>query len=74
MTKSDFVDKVAAELERPYTAYRRLKLIMDYWCSLWFWPIEQSKLLPSRDVFLMDIEMILVSQDIREDCVLAFLA
>jgi len=52
-------DKVAAELERPYTAYRRLKLIMDYWCALWFWPIEQSKLLPTRDVFLLDIEMIL---------------
>ncbi len=52
-------DRVAAELERPYTAYRRLKLIMDYWCALWFWPLEQAALLPTRDTFLMDIEMIL---------------
>jgi hypothetical protein len=52
-------DKVAAELERPYTAYRRLKLIMDYWCALWFWPIQDAVKLPTRDVFLLDIEMIL---------------
>lgn len=22
--------------------YRRLKLVMDYWCALWFWPIEST--------------------------------
>ena len=30
------------------TPYRRLKLVMDYWCSLWFWPITQSVDPPSR--------------------------
>jgi hypothetical protein len=52
-------EKVAAELERFYTAYRRLKLAMDYWCALWFWPIREASKLPSRDVFLFDMELIL---------------
>ncbi len=52
-------EKVAEELERYYTAYRRLKLAMDYWCALWFWPISESAKLPSRDVFLFDMELIL---------------
>ena len=26
------------------SAYQRLKLAMDYWCSLWFWPVEQAGL------------------------------
>ena len=29
------------------TPFRRLKLVMDYWCSLWFWPIQKSRELPS---------------------------
>lgn len=49
----------AAELGRPYTAYRRLKLVMDYWCALWFWPIQEAEGLPSRDTYLMDLELIL---------------
>jgi hypothetical protein len=52
-------EKVAAELERYYTAYRRLKLAMDYWCTLWFWPIPEAAKLPSRDEFLFDMELIL---------------
>lgn len=52
-------EKVAADLERYYTAYRRLKLAMDYWCALWFWPIPEAAKLPSRDVFLFDMELIL---------------
>jgi hypothetical protein len=52
-------EKVAAELERYYTAYRRLKLAMDFWCALWFWPIPELAKLPSRDEFLFDMELIL---------------
>lgn len=40
--------------------YARLKFAMDYWCSLWFWPIEQADLLPSRSEFLNDMNLILV--------------
>ena len=28
---------------------RRLKLAMDYWCALWFWPIRDADKLPDRD-------------------------
>jgi hypothetical protein len=52
-------EKVAAELERYYTAYRRLKLAMDYWCALWFWPITEATKLPSRDEFIFDMELML---------------
>ncbi|MFH1858387.1 MAG: hypothetical protein ABH845_05750, partial [Candidatus Omnitrophota bacterium] len=39
--------------------FRRLKLVMDYWCALWFWPIQEADKLPSRDEFLMDLTLIL---------------
>jgi hypothetical protein len=41
------------------TPYHRLKLAMDYWCALWFWPIEQADLLPTRDAFLLELQAIL---------------
>jgi hypothetical protein len=39
--------------------YRRLKLVMDYWCSLWFWPIEKADLLPTRQEYILDLALIL---------------
>ena len=41
------------------TPYRRLKLVMDYWCALWFWPITQSASLPSREAWWMEVGAIL---------------
>jgi hypothetical protein len=41
------------------TPYRRLKLVMDYWCALWFWPITQSESLPTREQWWMEIGAIL---------------
>jgi len=32
---------------------------MDYWCGLWFWPIEKADLLPSRAEYLLDLTLIL---------------
>lgn len=40
--------------------YARLKFAMDYWCSLWFWPIENADDLPTRSEFLSDMNLILV--------------
>lgn len=37
----------------------RLKWAMDYWTALWFWPIQQAGLLPSRDEWLLELSMIL---------------
>ena len=39
--------------------YSRLKLAMDYWCALWFWPIESADSLPNRDQYLQEIGAIL---------------
>lgn len=41
------------------TPYRRLKLVMDYWCALWFWPIRQSAMLPTREEWWMEVGAIL---------------
>ena len=41
------------------TPYRRLKLVMDYWCALWFWPITQSASIPSREQWWLEIGAIL---------------
>ena len=39
--------------------YARLKAVMDYWCALWFWPIDKADELPNRMEFLWDINMLL---------------
>lgn len=41
------------------SAYQRLKLAMDYWCALWFWPVDEAELLPSRDEFLLELSALL---------------
>jgi len=51
--------KWATEVLHPYSPYSRLKLALDYWCALWFWPIEQSALLPTRQQFLTEISLLL---------------
>ena len=39
--------------------YARLKAVMDYWCALWFWPIDKADELPNRMQFLFDVQMLL---------------
>ena len=39
--------------------YARLKFAMDYWCALWFWPIAQAHLLPTRAEYLLEMGLIL---------------
>jgi len=41
--------------------YRRLKLAMDYWCALWFWPLDKAEQLPERQKWLFDLNTILNS-------------
>lgn len=41
------------------TPFRRLKLVMDYWCALWFWPISESANLPSREAWWLEVGAIL---------------
>ena len=39
--------------------YARLKFAMDYWCALWFWPIDKAEILPTRSEFIADMYLIL---------------
>lgn len=48
-------------------AYRRLKLVMDYWCALWFWPLNQADLLPSRHEYFMEIAVILGDMEMMQE-------
>lgn len=57
--------ELMAEYQKNATAYRRLKLVMDYWCALWFWPIEEHEQLPSRDEYLFDLENLLLGDTLR---------
>jgi len=41
--------------------YRILKLVMDYWCALWFWPLDKVDGLPSREQWLFDLNTLLIS-------------
>ena len=58
--KESILTKGLLNLDDDYaTPYRRLKLVMDYWCALWFWPITQSADLPSREQWWLEIGAIL---------------
>ncbi|WP_323932736.1 class I SAM-dependent DNA methyltransferase [Aeromonas hydrophila] len=41
------------------SAYQKLRWVMNYWCALWFWPIDKSDELPSRDEWLFELETLL---------------
>lgn len=40
----------------------RLRLAMDFWCSLWFWPLDDLDRLPNRSQFLEIQSLILTGQ------------
>lgn len=68
-TSLDYKDQVLtqelyAEGLSNSSAFGRLKLAMDYWCALWFWPIEQADELPSRDEWLFELESLLLGDTI----------
>lgn len=48
-----------SKMAKNASAYARLKFAMDYWCALWFWPIDQAEQLPSRSEYINDMNMIL---------------
>ena len=55
-------EAVAQALESTSSAYRRLKLVMDAWCALWFWPLDRVEQLPTREVWLRTLELVLLGQ------------
>ncbi|MFE1873717.1 class I SAM-dependent DNA methyltransferase [Streptomyces sp. NPDC059496] len=42
-------EKVLADLHAVDTPYWRLKKVMDAWCALWFWPLQETGLLDGSD-------------------------
>ncbi|MDC0721405.1 Eco57I restriction-modification methylase domain-containing protein [Nannocystis bainbridge] len=60
------LDPVAAceALARPDAPGRKLAAILDYWCALWFWPIDQVEALPDRGQWLADVEHLLATDDL----------
>ncbi len=42
--------------------FMRLRMAMNYWCALWFWPIEEADKFPTREDFYEDMGTILSSE------------
>jgi hypothetical protein len=43
-------------------AYYQLRTMMDYWCSLWYWPVEQINELPTLEDYIGAIEWLAESK------------
>ncbi len=54
-------EQVESALNEPGSARGRLKLVMDTWCALWFWPVGQpdTPTPPSMDEWLSFCEAVL---------------
>jgi len=52
-------ERVRSNLESASGSFQRIKLIMDAWCALWFWPLEQADKLPDRRAFILAAKLLL---------------
>lgn len=55
-------EKVLADLTAVDTPYWRLKKLMDTWCALWFWPVQEAALLDGTDARYERAEAVPASQ------------
>jgi hypothetical protein len=55
----DDKEKLSDQRNRHNAPYFKLKMVMDYWCSLWFWDMREALYLPNRQEFWNDIARIL---------------
>lgn len=55
-------EEIEAYLAAPGSAYRRLRLVMDAWCALWYWPLTTEVTPPSLDEWLGALEGLLGKQ------------
>ena len=39
-------ERIEDYLSDPTNAYRRLRLVMDAWCALWYWPLNKPNVAP----------------------------
>jgi len=52
--------EMLSEAQKNASPYRRLKLVMDVWCALWFWPLDKTEDLPSREHWWFVLETVLL--------------
>ncbi len=52
--------EMLSEAQKNASPYRRLKLVMDAWCALWFWPLDKAIELPSREHWWFVLETVLL--------------
>ncbi|MNF26750.1 N-6 DNA Methylase [compost metagenome] len=52
--------EMLSEAQKNASPYRRLKLAMDFWCALWFWPLGKANELPSREHWWFVLETVLL--------------
>ena len=55
-------EDIEAYLGAPGSAYRRLRLVMDAWCALWYWPLTTDVTPPSLEEWLGALEGLLGKQ------------
>ena len=59
MRSYDEKERLADQRNRHNAPYFKLKMVMDYWCSLWFWDVREADAIPNRRQYWQDIEEIL---------------
>lgn len=59
MRSYDEKERLADQRNRHNAPYFKLKMVMDYWCSLWFWDVREAGAIPNRRQYWQDIEEIL---------------
>ncbi|MBH9335088.1 class I SAM-dependent DNA methyltransferase [Pseudomonas aeruginosa] len=52
--------EMLSDAQKNASPYRRLKLGMDAWCALWFWPLDKASELPSREHWWFVLETVLL--------------
>ena len=55
-----YLREMLSEAQKNASPYRRLKLVMDAWCALWFWPLDKASELPSREHWWFALETVLL--------------
>ena len=71
----DEKEQLNDQRNRQSAPYYKLKMVMDYWCSLWFWDMRNAEFLPSRQQYLNDVSSILnvnLSSDSSEQLGISF--
>jgi hypothetical protein len=55
----DEKERLTDQRNRHNAPYFKLKIVLDYWCSLWFWDVREAGQLPTRQQYWQDVAGIL---------------